>query len=106
MTCDETKLKGKGKTGVCPLSFTTSIFNQELRNKSEAWRPLGYIYDLAILASQEIRAHQQPEYKGQRLHAIFAAVLKSLIDAQKSGILDNVTITLLVHKQHVCAPLI
>jgi hypothetical protein len=101
MTCDETKLKGKGKTGVCPLSFTTSIFNQELRNKSEAWRPLGYIYDLAILESQEIRAHQKPEYKGKRLHAIFAAVLQSLIDAQKSGILDNVTITLGGHKRVV-----
>ena len=92
--CDETKLKGKGKTGCWPLLFSTTIFNQKLRNKSTAWRPLGYIYDLNIVDSKAERKGQTNEYKGERLHAIFRTVLKSFIDAQNSGLLDNITVTL------------
>ena len=92
--CDETKLKGKGKTGCWPLLFSTTIFNQKLRNKSTAWRPLGYIYDLNIVDSKAERKGQTNEYKGERLHAIFRTVLKLFIDAQNSGLLDNITVTL------------
>lgn len=92
--CDETKLKGKGKTGCWPLLFSTTIFSQKLRNKSTAWRPLGYIYDLNIVDSKQERKGQTNDYKGERLHAIFRVVLKSFIDAQTSGLLDNVTVTL------------
>jgi hypothetical protein len=92
--CDETKLKGKGKTGCWPLLFSTTIFNQKLRNKSSAWRPLGYIYDLNIVDSKQERKGQSNEYKGNRLHAIFSTVLQSFIDAQTSGLLDNITVTL------------
>jgi hypothetical protein len=42
--CDETKLKGKGKTGCWPLLFSTTIFNPALCNKSTAWCPLGWLY--------------------------------------------------------------
>jgi hypothetical protein len=50
--CDETKLKGKGTTGCWPLIFSTTIFNTKLRHLPQAWRPLGYIYDMSILQSQ------------------------------------------------------
>ena len=38
--------------------FSTTIFNQKLRNKSIAWRPpLGYIYDLSIARGRLDRQH-------------------------------------------------
>jgi hypothetical protein len=92
--CDETKLKGKGKTGCWPLLFSTTIFNQALRNKASAWRPLGYIYDTNIIDSKQERKDQSNEYKGKRLHAIFHTVLETFIEAQNSGMLDNITLTL------------
>ena len=39
--CDETKLFSIGKTSCWPLMFTTTILNQEMRNKSIKWRQLG-----------------------------------------------------------------
>jgi hypothetical protein len=92
--CDETKLAKSGKTGCWPLLFTTSIFNQRLRNLSSSWRPLGYLYDLSIIESKAAKSQQSNEYKGERLQAIFRTLLETLIDAQKSGDLDNIWLTL------------
>ena len=92
--CDETKLSKTGKTGCWPLLFTTTIFNQKLRNNASAWRPLGYVYDINIVDSKQERAHQSNEYKGERLQAVFRTLLESFIEAQNSGLLDNVTLTL------------
>jgi hypothetical protein len=92
--CDETKLSKTGKTGCWPLLFTTTLFNQKLRNKASAWRPLGYVYDINIVDSKQERAHQSNEYKGERLHAVFRTLLESFIEAQNEGLLDNVTVTL------------
>ena len=39
--CNETKLSSIGKTSCWPLMFTTTILNQEMRNKSIEWRQLG-----------------------------------------------------------------
>ena len=45
--CDETLVGSHlGRASMHPLLFTLSIFKQELRNKSIAWRPLGYIHNL------------------------------------------------------------
>ena len=84
--CDETQL---GNSGACPLLFTTTLLNQEQRNKATSWRPLGFIYDLHILQSKTEYKKQSPEFKSLRLHAIYKAVLKSFEDAQKTDILKN-----------------
>jgi hypothetical protein len=91
--CDETKLAKTGKTGCWPLLFSTTIFNQKLRNLSTAWRPLGYLYDLNILDSKAEKKNQSNEYKGERLQAIFRTLLETLIEAQNSGLLDNIPLT-------------
>jgi hypothetical protein len=91
--CDETKLARTGKTGCWPLLFSTTIFNQTLRNLSTAWRPLGYLYDLNIVDSKVEKVHQSNEYKGERLQAIFRTILETLIEAQKEGVLDNLPLT-------------
>ena len=41
--CDKTQIKKSGKASCWPLLFSTTLFNQNIRNKSIAWRPLGYI---------------------------------------------------------------
>jgi hypothetical protein len=53
--------------------------------------------------------HHSSEYKENHLHSIFHSVLKTFIDAQNSRLLDNTTITLGGHQQHVvnlCIPCI
>ncbi len=92
--CDETKLAKSGKTGCWPLLFTTTIFNQRLRNLSSSWRPLGYLYDLSIIESKAEKGQQSNEYKGDRLQAIFRVLLETLIEAQEEGALDNIWLTL------------
>ena len=91
--CDEAKLGG-GTTGCWPLMFSTTIFNQKLRNKSIAWRPLGYIYDLSIDETSSLHNSQTTHLRYQRLHAIFKAILESLLEAQEPNALDGITLTL------------
>jgi hypothetical protein len=91
--CDETKLNG-GTTGCWPLMFSTTIFNQKLRNTAVAWRPLGYIYDLSIDESASIHNAQSSHLHYQRLHNIFKAILEMLVDAQAPHALDRIELTL------------
>jgi hypothetical protein len=91
--CDETKLNG-GTTGCWPLMFSTTIFNQKLRNTAVAWRPLGYIYDLSIDESASIHNAQSSHLRYQRLHNIFKAILETLVDAQAPHALDGIELTL------------
>ena len=91
--CDESKLNG-GNTGCWPLMFSTTIFNQTLQNKSIAWRPLGYIYDLTIDESASIHNAQTSHLRYQRLHNIFKVLLETLLDAQLPNALDGIELTL------------
>jgi hypothetical protein len=91
--CDESKLNN-GNTGCWPLMFSTTIFNQKLRNQSIAWRPLGYIYDLSIDETASIHNAQTSHLKYQRLHAIFKVILETLIDAQAPNALNGIELTL------------
>jgi hypothetical protein len=89
--CDEAKV---GNSACWPLMFSTTLFNQKLRNQPIAWRPLGYIYDLTIEESNSMKSGQSIHLKYQRLHAIFEALLATLLEAQQPGILDNIQLTL------------
>ena len=80
--CDEAKLTQGSKTGCCPLMFSTTIFNQKLRNTSIVWHPLGYIYELSNIESDNERKQQSQALKYAHLHAIFAKVLETYIWAQ------------------------
>jgi hypothetical protein len=92
--CDEAKLTGGSTAGCWPLMFSTTLFNQKLRNQPIAWRPLGYIYDLTIDESASMREGQSIHLKYQRLHAIFETILETLLEAQQPHALDNIHITL------------
>ena len=81
--CDETTM---GKCGACPLLFTTTLLKQKHRNKASAWRPLGFIYDLNLIKSNNQNKRMSGDMKCLRLHSIFKAVLQSFKDAQKGNI--------------------
>ena len=93
-SCDETHLNGAKRTGCCPLLFSTTLFGQKLRNLPNAWRPLGYIYDMGIHSSTSERERMNTTTKTQRLQSIFRAVLDSFILCQRAGGLHGISLTL------------
>ena len=59
---DKTHLDGKGKHTVEPVMFTTGLFNREFRNTQFAWRPLGYLPNLDLLAPHASADKKQQDY--------------------------------------------
>ena len=93
-SCDETKISSMGRTSCWPLMFTTTILNQSCRNKPEAWKPLGYVYDLSLAMSQAEEKQLGNDLKYTRLHRVFRTILKSYVDAQHCNALSNIPIRL------------
>ena len=91
--CDETKIGSMGKAGCWPLMFTTTILNQSMRNKSIAWKPLGYIYDLSTVLSQNQEKDGSVTLKSRRLHKMFDVILETFIEAQ-DNCLNDIEVTL------------
>ena len=91
-SCEETKILSMGRTLCWSLMFTTTILNQACRNKPEAWKPLGYVFDLGLVMSQAEEKQLGNDLKYTRLHRIFETILKSYVDAQHSTALINVPI--------------
>ena len=99
--CDETLVGSHlGRASVTPLVFTLSIFNEALRNRPCAWRPLGYIYDLnqhgkAMNTTDKKKIRKmKPEEKCARHHMILKVILKELVAIQQTGGIHNVDIQL------------
>ena len=53
-----------------------------MRNKSIAWKPLGYIYDLSTVLSQNQEKDGKVTLKSRRLHKMFDVILETFIEAQ------------------------
>ena len=72
-----------GKLSVEPITFTLGIFKRSLRNKSEAWRTLGYIESLNHMVSESItRRANNSKRRLQDRHTIIKFILKELIEIQ------------------------
>jgi hypothetical protein len=91
--CDETHLQKGGKAASWPLLFTTSILTQKSRNLPIALRTLGYINDLSLIQSSADDKNLSKELKAERLRAIFKTLLASIIEAQESGALVDISLT-------------
>ena len=90
--CDETKVSNQGKISSWPLLFTTSILNQNMRNKPSAWHPLGYILDLKLNTSINEEKQFKVELKSTRLHEVFKTILKSFVKFQKKKQNDPISL--------------
>lgn len=96
------------KLKICPLKMTLGIFNYKARDKEYAWRTLGYVpnytketslaktvfRDSGHIAAAALQVKegegtddkQEDDYSEmQDYHAIQAAILKSLVQLQKDG---------------------
>ena len=89
--CDETTM---GSSSACPLLFSTTLLKQSHRNKPNAWRPLGFIFDLDLITSKDQKSRMSTDAKSLRLHKIYEAVLQSFYDAQSGNSLENISLTL------------
>ena len=91
---DKTVLSISGKLTIYPVQMSLSIFTEEARRSSRAWRPLGYIANEEYFYSKAERNVNTPDIKNQRLHVQLNAILKSFKDAQAPGALQDVGIQL------------
>jgi hypothetical protein len=62
MFIDKTHLDGVGKHTLEPIMFTLGIFKRSFRNRDTAWRPLGYIPNLDLLAPNRTADEKQQDY--------------------------------------------
>ncbi len=77
---DRTHLDNKGKHTVEPVLFTLGIFNQDFRNTDAAWRTLGYLPNLDLLAP-----HADSEAKSKDYHYCLRIILSDMVAMQKLG---------------------
>ena len=75
---DKTHLDGKGKHTVEPVMFTTGLFNQKFRFSEHAWRPLGYLPNMDLLAP-----HASADAKQRDYHYCLRIILSELAAYQK-----------------------
>ena len=80
---DETKVSNQGKSYSWPIMFTTSILNQETRNKPSAWHLLGFIPDFKLTTSASEEKEFGKHLKSRRLHQALKVILKSFVDFKK-----------------------
>ena len=70
---DKTHIDLKGKHTLEPVMFTTALFKRKYRAQHQAWRPLGYIPNLDLLAP-----HAKPESKQQDYHYCLRIIFSEL----------------------------
>ena len=75
-------------------AYPLTIYFLQTRNKALAWRPLAYIPDPDLHYSKIQRDKFAASVKQLRLFKLFSVGIKSFIDAQKEGALDNVYLVL------------
>ena len=77
---DKTHTDLNGRLCIEQIRFTLGIFKYHIRNQSRSWRTLGYILDQNQICTKT------SENKMQDYQAMTSQILKSLKDAQSTGI--------------------
>ena len=76
-----------GHLSLEPVYFTLSIFKQHIRNRPDAWRPLGYIPNIGLMSKAESTHAMKSSAKVQLYHDILSQIFASLVDLQgKDGL--------------------
>ena len=85
---DKTGTDIQQRHGLEPVVFTTAILNRQMRNKTRAWRILGYIPDLDLSSkAAKAASRQKKEGKGRstrNYHHCLEVILRSFKQAQDS----------------------
>ena len=76
---DKTHTTENGNLCMEPVSLTHGLINRATRNKTEAWRPLGYVKNQGVLPKVK------SSLKAQDYHFMMDAILESLVKLQETG---------------------
>ena len=98
---DETKVSNQGKSYSWPIMFTTSILNQETRNKSSVWYLVEFIPDFKLATSANEEKQFGKHLKSRKLHQALKVILKSFVDFQKKGHEKPISLTFGKHKKRL-----
>ena len=98
---DKTQMSISGKLSLFPVQMSLSIFTEETRRKSRAWRPLGYIANEDYYFSSAERDVNKPDVKNERFHAQLHEILRSYRKAQEPNALADIPIQLGTHSKRV-----
>ncbi len=87
MYLDGTAIDSKGHIEICPVSFTTSRFNEKARRDVKAWRLMGYVPDLNRGRSGAMNsfANASAEEKGRttrNFHKVMDVMMAGLVKGQ------------------------
>jgi hypothetical protein len=93
MYLDGTVIDSKGHIDICPVSFTTSLFNEKVCRDVKAWRLLGYVPDLNRGRSGAMNsfANASSEEKGRttcNFHKVMDVMMAGWVKCQ-AGSLDD-----------------
>ena len=94
---DSTTVSQNGNLKSFPVMMSTSIFNQDTRNKSSAWRPIGFITQLDTNSSSANRKRLKSQDKLQsykRFNMCVKIALESFVEAQQTDALEGVLLRL------------
>ena len=78
---DKTHTDVQGKLSLEPVCFTLGIFNRKTRNKSHAWRTIGYVPNFDLLSKYKGKA----EEKIRDYHFVLSTIFEDIYIAQKSN---------------------
>jgi hypothetical protein len=86
---DKTQLSLSNKLSLFPVTMSLSIFTEEVRRRSDAWRPLGYIANEDYFFSAAERHANNPDVKNWRFHVQLEEILRTFKQAQQPQALHN-----------------
>ena len=98
---DKTQMSLSGKLSLFPVQMSLAIFTEEIRRKSRAWRPLGYIANEDYYFSSAERDVNKPDVKNERFHAQLHEILSTFRKAQEPNALTDIPLQLGPHLKRV-----
>ena len=81
---DKTHTVEKGKYTMEPVLMSLGIFTTNVRNKVNAWRPIGLIPKLTSSSLSEIQS-LTPDQKESDYHAVLGVILEGVKNVQQAG---------------------
>jgi hypothetical protein len=91
---DKTQMSMSGKLSLFPVQMSLSIFTEEIRRTSRAWRPLGFVANEEYYFSQAERDVNSANVKNERFHRQLEVILQSFTHAQAPGGMHDVPLQL------------
>ena len=97
--CDKTQVTNLSKATSWPLLFTTSILNQEMRNKLNAWCLLGYIPNSTTYTSPKQEQQFSIDLKYTRLHQMLKQYWHLMLNFKRESFESHISYIWKLYKE-------